>query len=222
MLESGVSGNRKHRSSGVFQKWKTSENPEFPVYRPRFFRLQPPSISVTLVPTSYPSPASIPARPAVFRLAHSSRSLPHNHTRPTVSHTVMHPYRLLPLRFGPSFPSRPASSIHRSSPCIKPTATPPQFHSIIRTSTIRDERHHVPTSTFPRSLIPCVRARLVIARPTRDPGTPSSTIGVRSRELRHASFPNDATSTPFDRVRVVNPKFSESIRIPIKYSCNVP
>ena len=31
MSESGVSGNRKRRSSGVFQKWKTSENPEFPV-----------------------------------------------------------------------------------------------------------------------------------------------------------------------------------------------
>ena len=28
--ESGVSGNRKHRSSGVFRKWKTSEIPEFP------------------------------------------------------------------------------------------------------------------------------------------------------------------------------------------------
>ena len=100
--------------------------------------------------------------------------------------------------------------------------TPPQFHSIIRTSTIRDERHHVPIMIFPRSLIPHVRATLVNDRPARDLGTPSSTIGVRSRELRHASSPNDVTSTPFDRVRVVNPKFSESIRIPIKYSCNVP
>ena len=100
--------------------------------------------------------------------------------------------------------------------------TPPQFHSIIRTSTIRNEQHHVPITIFPRLLIPCVHARLVIDCPARDLGTPSSTIGVRSRELRHTSSPNDATSTPFDRVRVVNPKFSESIRIPIKYSCNVP
>ena len=114
------------------------------------------------------------------------------------------------------------SAIHRSSPCIKPTAMPPQSHSIIWTSTIRDERHHVPTSTFPRSLIPRVRARLVIDRPARDLGTPSSTIGVRSRELRHASSPNDATSTPFDRVLVVNPKFSELIRIPLNTPVTSP
>ena len=192
------------------------------LYRPRFFRLQPSFISITLVPTNYPSPASIPACPAVSCLAHSSRPLPHNHARPTVSRTVAHPCRLLPFRFGLSFPSRPASSIHRSSPCIKPTATLPQFHLIIRTSTIRDERHHVLTSTFPRSLIPHVHARLVIDRPARDLGTPSSTIGVRSRELRHASSPNDATSTPFDCVLVVNPKFSESIRIPLNTPVTSP
>ena len=86
------------------------------LYRPRFFRLQPSSILVTLVLTNYPSPASIPTYPAVFRLAHSSRSLPHNHARPTVSRTVAHPYRLFPFRFGPSLPSRPVFSIHHSLP----------------------------------------------------------------------------------------------------------
>ena len=202
-------------NSGLLVAQSTLQNEFCPVYHPQFFRLQPSSISVTLVLTNYPSPASIPACPAVFRLAHSSQSLPHNHTRPTVSRTVAHPCRLLPFRFGLSFPSRPASSIHRSSPCIKSTATPPQFHSIIWTSTIRDERHHVPITIFPRSLILRVRARLVIDHPARDLGMPSSTIGVRSRELRHASSPNDATTTPFDRVLVVNPKFSESIRIPL-------
>ena len=100
--------------------------------------------------------------------------------------------------------------------------TPPQFHSSIRTSTIRDERHHVPTTIFPRPLILRVRTSLIINRPARDLGTPSSTIGVRSRKLRHASSPNDATPTPFNCVRVVNPKFSESIRIPIDIPVTSP
>ena len=185
------------------------------LYRRQFFCLQPSSISITLVPTNDPSPASIPACPTVFHLAHNSQSLPHNLARPTVSCTVAHPCRLLPFQFGPSFPSHPASSIHHSSPCIKSTTTPPQFHSIIRTSTIHDKRHHMPTMIFPQPLILRVCTKLVINCPVRDLGTPSSTIGVRSHELRHASSPNNATSTPFDCVRVVNPKFSELIRIPI-------
>ena len=97
------------------QGWLISKSPK-EVYRPRFFRLQPSFISITLVPTNYPSPASIPAYPAVSCLAPSSRLLPHNHAQPTVSRTVAHLYRLFPFRFDPSLPSRPAFSIHHSSP----------------------------------------------------------------------------------------------------------
>ena len=68
-----------------------------PIYHRRFFHLQPSSRLITLIPTNDPSPASIPACPAVFRLAHNSQPLPHNLARPTVSRTIVHPCRLLPF-----------------------------------------------------------------------------------------------------------------------------